>query len=60
MWYGMADTLFEHENPTPAWYKSKVCIFDSKIHKVVESQVKERYDSQEAARQKTIFAKHFE
>ena len=47
MWYGMADTLFEHENPTPAWYKSKVCIFDSKIHKVVESQVKERYEQED-------------
>ena len=43
MWYGMAGTLFEHENPTPAWYKSKVYIFDSKIHKVGESQAMECY-----------------
>ena len=42
-WYEMADTLFEHENPTPAWYNNKVYIFDSKVHKVGESQVMECY-----------------
>ena len=47
MWYGMAGTLFEHENPTPAWYKNKVYIFDSKIHKVGESQVMERYEQED-------------
>ena len=47
VWYRMADTLFEHENPTPTWYKSKVCIFDSKIHKVVESQVMECYEQED-------------
>lgn len=44
MWYGMAGTLFELENPSPAWYKSKVYIFDSTIHKVGESQVMECYE----------------
>ena len=47
MWYGMAGTLFEHENPTPAWYKSKVYIFDSKTHKVGESQVMECYEQED-------------
>ena len=42
-WYWMEDTLFEHENPTPAWHNSKVYIFDSKVHKVGESQVVECY-----------------
>ena len=44
MWYGMAGTLFELENPSPAWYKSKVYIIDSTIHKVGESQVMECYE----------------
>ena len=44
MWYGMAGTLFELENPSPAWYKSKVYIFDPTIHKVGESQVMECYE----------------
>ena len=42
-WYEMADTLFEHENATPAWYNSKVYIFDSKVHKVGKSEVMECY-----------------
>ena len=42
-WYKLVDTLFEHDNPCPVQHKSKVYIFDSKVHKVGESRVLEYY-----------------
>ena len=43
-WYKLVDTLFEHDNPCPVQHKSKVYIFDSKVHKVGESRVVEYYE----------------
>ena len=43
-WYKLVDTLFEHDNPCLVQHKSKVYIFDSKVHKVGESKVVEYYE----------------
>ena len=43
-WYKLVDTLFEHDNPCLVQHKSKVYIFDSKVHKVGESRVVEYYE----------------
>ena len=47
-WYKLVDTLFEHENPSLVQHKSKVYIFDSKVHKVGESRVVEYYEDNSA------------
>ena len=47
-WYKLVDTLFEHDNPCPVQHKSKVYIFDSKVHKVGESEVVEYYEDNNA------------
>ena len=47
-WYKLVDTLFEHDNPCPVQHKSKVYIFDSKVHKVGESRVVEYYEDNSA------------
>ena len=38
MWYGVADTLFEHDHSTftPAQYMHKIYIFDGGSHKMAE------------------------
>ena len=43
-WYKLVDTLFEHDNPCLVQHKSKLYIFDSKVHKVGESKVVEYYE----------------
>ena len=47
-WYKLVDTLFEHDNPCVVQHKSKVYIFDSKVHKVGESRVVEYYEDNSA------------
>ena len=47
-WYKLVDTLFEHDNPCLVQHKSKVYIFDSKVHKVGESRVVEYYEDNSA------------
>lgn len=47
-WYKLVDTLFEHDNPSLVQHKSKVYIFDSKVHKVGESRVVEYYEDNSA------------
>ena len=43
-WYKLVDTLFEHDNPCLVQHKSKVYIFDSKVHMAGESRVVEYYE----------------
>ena len=42
MWYGVADTLFEHDHSTftPAQYMHKIYIFDGGSHKMAESMAR--------------------
>ena len=47
-WYKLVDTLFEHDNPCLVQHKSKVYIFDSKVHKVGESRVVDYYEDNSA------------
>ncbi|KAM7449341.1 hypothetical protein ABFA07_002717 [Porites harrisoni] len=47
-WYKLVDTLFEHDNPSLVQHKSKVYIFDLKVHKVGESRVVEYYEDNSA------------
>ena len=47
-WYKLVDTLFEHDNPCLVQHKSKVYIFDSKVHKVGKSEVVEYYEDNNA------------
>ena len=47
-WYKLVDTLFEHDNPCLAQHKSKVYIFDSKVHMVGKSEVVEYYEDNNA------------
>ena len=47
-WYKLVDTLFEHDNPCLVQHKSKVYIFDSKVHMVGKSEVVEYYEDNNA------------
>ena len=47
-WYKLVDTLFEHDNPCLVQHKSKVYIFDSKLHMVSKSEVVEYYKDNNA------------